>query len=273
MSGFCKALLWFPNVSVSTKSCCRSFLLIFTNGHLLLSQRKASIWFHRLWSPKTCWRTEGGLNSFPLPSGESFCAFDAFPRSRSKLCAAPLSVNSKLNSRGVEVAQGVLMTALILLKWLLGQSNDGCGVMVRLSLLGGFVEIQGKFWHSASSCANCCAANAKVALRHAFSFHSWDSLWGMRSCADWCADDAKLSLRCAFYFCAWGSCWGMSSCANCCADDATLSSQHAFSFGAWGSCWGTFIINGFGMLGVVGMFSIRGGSSTWNLLLFAASVD
>jgi hypothetical protein len=37
------------------------------------------------------------------------------------------------------------MTALILLKWLLGQSNDGCGVMVRLSLLGGFVEIQGKF--------------------------------------------------------------------------------------------------------------------------------
>ncbi len=119
-AAFCKALLWFPNVSASTKSCCHSFLLIFTSGHLLLSQRKASIWFHRVWSPKTCWRTEGGLNSFPLPSGESFCTFGAFPRSRSKLCAAPLSVNSKLNSGGVKVAQGVLMTALILLKWFLG---------------------------------------------------------------------------------------------------------------------------------------------------------
>jgi hypothetical protein len=39
----------------------------------------------------------------------------------SKLCAAPLSVNPKLNFGGVEVAQGVLMTALILLKRLFGQ--------------------------------------------------------------------------------------------------------------------------------------------------------
>ncbi len=37
------------------------------------------------------------------------------------------------------------MTALILLKRLLGQSNDSCGMMLQLSLLGGFVEIQGKF--------------------------------------------------------------------------------------------------------------------------------
>jgi hypothetical protein len=36
---------------------------------------------------------------------------------------------------------------------------------------------------------------------------------------------------------------------------------------------GTLIINGFGSLGVVGMFFIHGGSSTWNPLLFAASVD
>ncbi len=35
VTSFCKAPLWFPNVSVSTKSCCRSFLLISTNGHLL----------------------------------------------------------------------------------------------------------------------------------------------------------------------------------------------------------------------------------------------
>ncbi len=32
------------------------------------------------------------------------------------------------------------------------------------------------------------------------------------------------------------------------------------------------IIHGFGTLGVVGMFSIRGESLTWNPLLFAASV-
>ncbi len=126
MTGFCKAPLWFLNVSALTKSCCCSFLLISTNGHLLPSKRKASIWFHRGWSLNTCWRTEGGLNSFPLPSGESCCAFNAFSRSRlyflntSKLCTAPSSVNSKLNSGGVGVAQGVLMTALILLKRLLG---------------------------------------------------------------------------------------------------------------------------------------------------------
>ncbi len=78
---------------------------------------------------KTCWRTDGGLNSFPLPSGESCCAFNVFLRSglyflnTSTLCAAPLSVNSKLNSGGVGVVQGVLMTALILLIRLLGQLN------------------------------------------------------------------------------------------------------------------------------------------------------
>jgi hypothetical protein len=129
MTGFCKAPLWFPNVSASTKSCCHSFLLISTKCHFLPSKRKASIRFHRGWSLKTCWRTEGFLNSFPLPSGESCCTFNAFPRSRlyflntSKLCTAPLSVNSKLNSGVVGVAQGMLMTALILLKRLLGQSN------------------------------------------------------------------------------------------------------------------------------------------------------
>ncbi len=90
-------------------------LPISTNGYLLPSERKASIQFHRGWSPNTCWRTEGRLNFFPLPSGESCCAFNAFPRLRlyflntSKLCAAPLPVNSKLNSGGVRVAQGMLL--------------------------------------------------------------------------------------------------------------------------------------------------------------------
>ena len=33
--------------------------------------------------------------------------------------------------------------------------NNGCGMMLRLSLSGGFVEIQGdKFLHSPSNCAN-----------------------------------------------------------------------------------------------------------------------
>ncbi len=178
MTGFCKAPLWFLNVSALTKSCCRSFLLISTNGHLLPSERKASIRFHRGWSPNTCWRTEGGLKSFPLPSGESCCTFNTFPRTISyflntfKLYAAPSSVNSKLNSDGVGVAQGVLRTALILLKRLLGQSNDGCGMMLQLFPSGGFVEVQGKFWHSPSSCANCCADDAKVALQHAFAFRA-----------------------------------------------------------------------------------------------------
>ncbi len=137
MTGFCEVPLWFLNVSALTKSCCCSFLLISANGHLLPSKRKASIWFHRGWSPNTCWRTEGGLNSFPLLSAESCCAFNAFPRLRSyflntsKLYAAPLFVNSKLNSGGVGVAQGVLRTALILLKRLLGQSNNGCRMMPR----------------------------------------------------------------------------------------------------------------------------------------------
>ncbi len=81
----------------------------------------------------------------------------------SKLYAAPLSVNSKLNSGGVGVAQGMLRTTLILLKRLLGQLNNGCWMMLRLFPSGGFVEVQGKFWHSPSSCANCCADDAKVA--------------------------------------------------------------------------------------------------------------
>ncbi len=178
MTGFCKAPLWFLNVSALTKSCCRSFLLIFANGHLLPSERKASMRFHRGWSPNTCWRTEGGLNSFPLPSGESCCAFNAFPWSRlyflntSKLYAAPSSVNSKLISGGVGVAQGVLRTALILLKRLFGQSNDDCGMMLQLFPSGGFVEVQGRFWHSPSGCANCCADDAKVASRRAFLFRA-----------------------------------------------------------------------------------------------------
>ncbi len=81
----------------------------------------------------------------------------------SKLYTAPSSVNLKLNSGGVGVAQGVLRTTLILLKRLLGQSNDGCRMMSRLFPSGGFVEVKGMFWHSPSSCANCCADDAKVA--------------------------------------------------------------------------------------------------------------
>jgi hypothetical protein len=79
-------------------------------------------------------------------------------------------MNLKLNSGGVGVVQGVLRTTLILLKRLLGQSNDGCGMMLWLFLSGGFVEVQGKFWHSPSSCANCCDDDAKVALQRAFPF-------------------------------------------------------------------------------------------------------
>ncbi len=71
-------------------------------------------------------------------------------------------------------------------------------------------------------------------------------------------------------FCAWCSCWGTSSCAFC-PDDANLSYSRAF--GAWGSRWGTLIIHGFGTSGVVGMLSIHGGSLTWDLLSFAASID
>ncbi len=141
-------------------------------------------------------------------------------------------------------------------------------MILRSSLLGGFVEIQGKFWHSPSSCANCCADDAKVALQSAFSFCAWGSCRGMRGCANCCADDAKV----AFSFCAWGSCWGTSSYVNCCTDNAKVAMQCAFSFCAWGSCWGTLIIHGFGTTGIVGMVSICGGSSTWDPLLFAASV-
>ena len=90
----------------------------------------------------------------------------------SKLYAVPSSVNSKLNSGGVGVVQGVLRTALILLKRLLGQSNDGCRMMSQSFPSGGFVEVQGKFWHSPSSCAYCCADDAKVASRRAFPFHA-----------------------------------------------------------------------------------------------------
>jgi hypothetical protein len=137
---------------------------------LLPTKRKASIQFNKGWSPNTCWRTKGGLNSILLSSSESCCTFNALPRSRlyflntSKLYAAPSSVNLKLNSGGVGVAQGLLKNALILLKRLLGQLNDSYRMMLRLFPSGGFVEVQGKFWHSLSSCANCCVDDANVAL-------------------------------------------------------------------------------------------------------------
>ncbi len=72
-------------------------------------------------------------------------------------------MNSKLNSGGVGVVQSVLITNLILLKRLLGQSNNGCGIMLQSFPSGCFVEVQGKFWHSLSSCANCYADDARVA--------------------------------------------------------------------------------------------------------------
>jgi hypothetical protein len=58
----------------------------------------------------------------------------------------------------------MLMTAFIFLMRLLGQSNDGYGMMLQSSLSGGFVEIQGKLLHSPSNCASCCAVDANVAL-------------------------------------------------------------------------------------------------------------
>ena len=76
----------------------------------------------------------------------------------------------KLNSGGDGVLQGVLMTILIHRIKLLGQSKeDGCGTMSRSSLLGGGADVQGKFLHSPSSCANCCDDDANVVSRRAFS--------------------------------------------------------------------------------------------------------
>jgi hypothetical protein len=79
-------------------------------------------------------------------------------------------VKLKLNSGGVGVAQGVLMTAFIFLMRLLGQSNDGCIMMLRLPFSGGFVEVQGEFCHSPSNCASCCVVDANVALQCACCF-------------------------------------------------------------------------------------------------------
>ncbi len=136
-----------------------------------------------------------GLELFSVAKWWVLLRLNAFLRSRlyflntSKLYAAPSSVNWKLNSGGVGVVQGVLRTSLILLKRLLGQSNNGCGMMSWSFLSGGFIEVQGKFWHSPSSCANLCADDAKAASRCAFPFHAWDSCWGTSRCASWCADD------------------------------------------------------------------------------------
>lgn len=156
-------------------SCFRSSSLSSSNGHLLPSSRNAFIFCHSGCRPKTCCRTDVGLNSLPFPSGEFCCAFSAFPKSRSyflntsMLCAAPSSVNSKLNSGGEGVGHLLLMTARIRRMRSLGQSKEGgCG-MSRSSLSGGCVKIQGEFLHSPSSCANCCDDDVNVVSRRSSS--------------------------------------------------------------------------------------------------------
>jgi hypothetical protein len=54
-------------------------------------------------------------------------------------------VKSKLNSGGVGVAQGVLMTAFIYLMRLLGQLNDGCGMMSRCLYLVALLKYKVSF--------------------------------------------------------------------------------------------------------------------------------
>ncbi len=144
----------------------------------------------------------------------------------------------KLNSGGVGVVQGVIMTAFIFLMRLLGQSDNGCGMMLRLSLSGGFVEIHGKFWHSPSNCASCCVVDANFALWHAC-----------------CFVEVK------------GEFWHSSSnCAICFVIVANVALGRACSFHFCNSCWGTLMIHRFRTSGVVGIVLILGGSLAWGML-------
>ncbi len=94
---------------------------------------------------------------------------------------------------------------------------------VPVSLSGGFVEIQGKFWHSPSNCASCCVVDANVDSRCACCF---------------------VEIQGKF----WHS---PSKHANCCVVVANVASQRACSFCFCNSRWGTLMIHEFGTLGIV----------------------
>ncbi len=81
-------------------------------------------------------------------------------------------MNSKLKSGGDGVSQFVLITALILLVRLSGQSGDSCRESLA-SLSGGVGKLQGELEFSPSICVNCCVLAANVASRHAFAIADW----------------------------------------------------------------------------------------------------
>ncbi len=81
-------------------------------------------------------------------------------------------------SWGALVLRKARKTILIMSMRSFGQSNEGCGIILQMSLSGGFCKLQGKYKYSPSNSVNCCVIEANIDPQHAFSFVDCWTCWG-----------------------------------------------------------------------------------------------